>query len=249
LTVVGLKSEFRRGHTPDFAYSGTELDALREGINYYRWLIRRMTPWVGRNVVEVGAGIGTFAKYLLAIDGVESLVALEPGKNTFPALRQALESDKRAQPVQAYINQMPALDADTIVAVNVMEHVEDDLAFLHDAHRITSAGANLLLYVPALPSIYGTLDSALDHYRRYTKKSLRSVIESAGWHMREVSYANLPGVLAWFVAGRIMKKTSLTTGDVGTYDRWAIPLISRIESLWSPPIGQSLFAVASKTPR
>jgi 2-polyprenyl-3-methyl-5-hydroxy-6-metoxy-1,4-benzoquinol methylase len=208
-----------------------------------------MTPWVGKNVVEVGAGIGTFAKYLLAVKGVESLVALEPGKNTFPVLRRALEFDKRADPVQAYIDQMPSIDADTIVAVNVLEHVEDDLAFLQHAHRIANASGTLLLYVPALPAIYGTLDSALEHFRRYTKTSLRSAIENTGWHVRELSYANLPGVLAWYVAGRIMKKTSLTPGEVGIYDRLAIPLISRVESLWSPPIGQSLFAVASKTPR
>jgi SAM-dependent methyltransferase len=249
LTAVGLKSEFRRGHTPDFAYSGTELDALREGINYYRWLIRRMTPWVGKNVVEVGAGIGTFAKYLLAIEGVESLVALEPGKNTFPALRQALESDKRAQPVQAYVNQMPPINADTIVAVNVMEHVADDLEFLKDAYRISHAGGTLLIYVPAMPGIYGTLDTALEHYRRYTKKSLSAVIEAAGWKIKSVSYANLPGIIAWYVAGRILKKTSLSGGEVGFYDRWAIPLISRVESIWSPPIGQSLLAIASKPTR
>ena len=208
-----------------------------------------MTPWVGKNVVEVGAGIGTFAKYLLAIDGVESLVALEPGKNTFPALRSALESDKRAQPVQAYINQMPPIEADTIVAVNVMEHVEDDLGFLRDAYRISNSGGTLLLYVPAMPGIYGTLDTALEHYRRYTKKSLRTVVEAAGWTVRDMSYANLPGILAWYVAGRILKKTSLGGAEVGLYDRWAIPVISRLESIWSPPVGQSLLAIGTKSSR
>ncbi len=104
----------------------------------------------------------------------------------------------------------------------------------------------MLIYVPATPAIYGTLDTALDHYRRYTKKSLTAVMEAAGWKIENISYANLPGIVAWYVAGRVMKKTSLSGSEVGLYDRWAIPVISRLESLWSPPIGQSLLAIASK---
>ena len=250
MTMLGqLRSGFRGVPTPNFAYSGSELDALSEGRNYYRSLVESFRPWIGKQVVEVGAGIGTFAQHLLSIETVESLVALEPGKNTFPLLRQRLEGNSRAEPIRAYLHQIPALDADSVVAVNVMEHVENDLDFLQHAHRVTHADGKLLLYVPALPAIYGSLDVALEHHRRYTRKTLRKVMEEAGWFVEKISYVNLPGVLAWYVAGRILRKTSISGAEVGIYDRFVIPLTSRLEKIWSPPIGQSLIAIGSKSLR
>lgn len=237
----------RDGIAPDFAYSGSELEALNEGQNYYGWLVERFRPWLGKNVVEVGAGIGTFALHLLTLADIETLVAVEPATNTFLPLETRLAPHPRATAVQAYISQLPAIGADSIVAVNVLEHVDDHLGFLRDAFRITAGDGRLLLYVPALPQIYGTLDVALEHHRRYTKKSLSAVIEDAGWKVREMRYVNFPGVAAWFIVNRILRQTSLTRDEVRFYDRWIIPVVKRLENHWSPPIGQSLLAIASKS--
>jgi SAM-dependent methyltransferase len=230
-----------------FSYSGTELDALAEAKNYYGWVMRQFEPWLGPTVIEVGAGIGTFSEFLLSSPRVGHLVAIEPATNTFPVLAERFAEDPRVRVISGYLGQhSAALSANAVVAVNVIEHVLDDVAFLGEAKAAVVPGGSLLLFAPALPAIYGSLDEAFEHHRRYTASSLRAAIEDAGWTVRRISYMNIAGIAAWFVAGRILRKTSIAPHDARAYDRFIVPWLSRVESLVPPPIGSNLLAVATK---
>ena len=88
---------------------------------------------------------------------------------------------------------------------------------------------------------------AFEHHRRYTKSTLRGVIEAAGWRPRRLSYMNFPGIAAWFMAGRVMKKTNIAVSEAKTYDRLVVPILSRVESMIEPPIGSNLVAIAQKS--
>lgn len=232
---------------PNFSYSGSELDALAEAKNYYGWLIGQFAPWLGSSVIEVGAGIGTFSAQILSVPSVKRFVALEPGLNTFPHLERRFASDPRVTTARVYLDARLKLEpADSLVAVNVMEHIEDHQGFVANAHASVVKGGALLLYVPATPSIFGTLDVAFEHFRRYTKSSLRACIEGAGWKIERLGYVNMPGVLAWFVAGRVLKKRGLSARDTIFYDRFIVPWVFRLESIAEPPVGQSLIAIARK---
>ena len=140
----------------------------------------------------------------------------------------------------------PTLRADTIIAVNVLEHVEKDLEFLRAAHTGLVPGGKLLILVPALPAIFGSLDRAFDHYRRYTRPVLRSALVKAGFEIDDLYYLNGIGVAAWFVAGRVLGRTTLGRNQVRFYDRWVIPWLSRVEKIIHPPVGQSLFLIARR---
>jgi SAM-dependent methyltransferase len=230
-----------------FHYSGQELDALAEARNYYAWVLRQFEPYIGAQMIEVGAGIGTFSEFILSVPRVEKLVAIEPAANTMPHLQQRFASNTRVEVRPGYLaDNLAGLDGDALVAVNVMEHVPDDDQFLRDAFTAIRPGGHLLLFVPALPAIFGTLDVAFEHHRRYTRTSLRAVIEGAGWKSVRISYMNLPGIAAWFIAGRILRKKSIAAGDAKTYDRLVVPLLSRLESVVEPPIGSNLVAIARK---
>ncbi|MGQ0712517.1 MAG: class I SAM-dependent methyltransferase [Gemmatimonadaceae bacterium] len=231
---------------PAFAYSGTELDALTEARNYYQMLIRRFAPHLGRRVIEVGAGIGTFAAALLENVEVDQLTLIEPAHNNYPLLRDRFVRDSRVRTLPGYLEaHASTLSGDALVAVNVLEHVEDDVAFLRAARSVLAPErGRLLLFVPALPWLYGTLDSAFDHYRRYTRRMLRERLAAAGFAPLVLRYVNLPGVLGWFIAGRILRRTTLTPRAVRLYDRFVLPLTTMIESVWEPPLGQSLLAIA-----
>lgn len=232
---------------PKFSYSGSELDALAEAKNYYRWLTGQFAPWLGSSVIEVGAGIGTFSQQILGVPSVKRLVALEPARNTFPHLERRFADDPRVTTTRAYLEPTLKLEpADSLVAVNVMEHIEDHDSFVANAYASVVKGGALLLYVPATPSIFGTLDTAFGHFRRYTKRSLRACIERAGWTIEQLSYVNMPGVLAWFLAGRVLKKKAISTREAIFYDRLVVPWVFRLESIAEPPAGQSLIAIASK---
>jgi hypothetical protein len=73
------------------------------------------------------------------------------------------------------------------------------------------------------------------------------VIEAAGWKIERVSYMNLPGIAAWFTAGRIFRKTNIAPGETRTYDRLVVPWLSKLETIFPPPIGSNLVAIAKKT--
>ena len=231
----------------DFNYSGSELDSLAEAKNYYAWVMKQFEPHLGPTVVEVGAGIGTFSDCLLRSPKVKELVAIEPGGNTFPLLQKHFNGDSRVTALDGYLSDhYQSLRANAVVAVNVLEHVKEHESFLKEARSATVTGGSLCLFVPALPAIYGTLDTVFEHYRRYTRSSLRQVIEAAGWKVERVSYMNFPGIAAWFTAGRILKKTNIAASDARTYDRFVVPWLSRLESIVPPPIGSNLVAIAKK---
>jgi FkbM family methyltransferase len=230
-----------------FSYSGTELDSLAEAKNYYTWVMKQFEPFAGPQMIEVGAGIGTFSEFVLSVPRVERLVAIEPAENTFPHLEARFRANGRVEVRKGYLSDhRDSLSADALVAVNVLEHVPDDSAFLRDAFASVKQGGHLLLFVPALPAIFGTLDVAFEHHRRYTRTTLRAVIEGAGWKPLRISYMNMPGIAAWFAAGRILRKTSIAAGDAKAYDKLVVPWLSRLESVIEPPIGANLLAVAQK---
>ncbi len=231
----------------EFNYSGTELDSLAHAHNYYAWVLRQFEPYLGAKVVEVGAGIGTFSQFLLSVPRVKELVAIEPGANTYPHLQERFAGNPRVRTVRGYLGEhYSSLAANAVVAVNVLEHVADHEAFLRQAHDGTVSGGALLLFVPALPGIFGTLDKAFEHERRYTRASLRNVIASTGWNVKRVTYMNFPGIAAWFLAGRVMKKTHIAAAEAKAYDRLVVPWLSRIESIVAPPIGANLIAIATR---
>lgn len=232
----------------DFVYSGSELESLAGARNYYRWLLRRFSPYLGAEVIEIGAGTGTFSELLLSLPQVKRLVAIEPSANNFPLLSKRLEGDARVRVVKGYLeDSAPPESADSLVAVNVLEHIERHDEFLRRTWEVARPNGTLLLFVPAMPAIFGSLDRAFEHFRRYTRASLRERIESANWRIESLAYMNLPGILPWFVAGKVLRRTSIAGGEARLYDRLVVPVAAAIEDRVSVPIGQSLIAIARKT--
>jgi len=230
-----------------YAYVGTELYALAEANNYYRWVINRFAPFMGKRVIEIGAGIGTFSSSILTHTTVSELVIVEPGDNLVPLLQKRFAGEPRVRIVHGYFQDLKSsASADSIVLVNVLEHVAEDRALLSDVHEVLTPGGTLLLLVPALSLLYGTLDVAFGHYRRYSKPSMADKLQEAGFQILFLSYFNLPGILGWFLTGRVLRRGTLKPRQVRLYDRWVVPWLSRLEGRWAPPLGQSLMAIARK---
>ena len=231
----------------DFAYSGTELDAVAEAHNYYRWITDRFAPFLGRRIAEAGAGIGTVSELLLQRAAPEAMLLIEPDRGNAQALKRRFAKDPRVSVHHGYLEDAdPAFAADTIVAVNVLEHVGRPAGFLDAAYERLTPGGALLILVPALPALYGSLDKAFEHYRRYTRPELEKDLSDAGFEIEQLHYMNVVGIAGWFVAGKVMRRTTLGRGQVRFYDRWVIPWLRRVESVVHPPLGQSLIAIARK---
>jgi SAM-dependent methyltransferase len=236
-----------------FAYSGTELDAMSGAENYYRWIIRRFAPFTGREILEVGAGVGTFASHLLAAlphgpSGPQLLTLIEPAGNLYPTLESRFKNNPWVTTLQGDLETCAdSLRPDTEILVNVLEHVKDDEACLALLHRILQPGGHLLIFVPALPWLYGSLDAAFEHHRRYTRAELERKLRAAGFELREMRFVNLPGVAAWWFSGKILRRKTITPGAVHFYDRWVFRPWSGIEDVCAPPLGQNLLAIARRS--
>src|SRR6266542_189770 len=233
-------------HADDFVYSGSELGAMRTASNYYRWLLSRFAPYLRGTVLEVGAGIGTFSSQILTLQTVSKLIAIEPDRSAHALLVSRFGDFPKFEARLGDLESFGLAPADSLVAVNVLEHVADDDGFLTAAADVVKRGGHLLLFVPAVPRLFGTLDRSFGHHRRYTRLSLEAVLSSTGWTPVQLSYSNFPGILAWLLLGRVLRRGTITEVEARLYDRLVIPWLSRIESRLPPPIGQSLMAVARR---
>ncbi len=228
-------------------YQGNELAAMTHAKNYYRSIFEQFRPFLGPRLIEVGAGIGTFSKVLLRMDGISELTLVEPSANLVSRLRRRFGVERRVRICERLEDlQRRAHHADACVAVNVLEHASDDRGMLTSIYQLLRSEGVCLLFVPALPWLFGSLDRVFGHQRRYTARSLRKVLASAGFRRIRIRYFNFPGIMTWFLVSRILRQRRLHAWSVRLYDRYVIPLIAPIERRWAPPIGQSLVAIAHK---
>ncbi len=139
-------------------------------------------------------------------------------------------------------------EPDSVVMLNVLEHVSDDARALRHIHDVLPPGGRLILLVPAFRSLYGPIDANLGHYRRYTKRSLRSLAEDQGFRVQTLRYFNSVGFLGWWVNAKISRKTEQSETQIKFFDCRIVPLLSRLEAVIPPPVGQSLFAVLTREP-
>jgi SAM-dependent methyltransferase len=223
------------------------LDLLSDTYNYNLWVYSLLRPKIGESVLEVGAGVGNLTRFLL---DRKSVVCLEPDPAYAAALRDLAAMHRNIQVLGTGLAEdgaaaVPGATFDTVLCVNVLEHIRDDVAGLKSLLANLAPGGALLLYVPACPFAFGTLDASLGHYRRYSKRSLRRLAAANGASLRLCRFVNMPGIFGWFWASRVSRDTRIEPRKARFVDRLA-PYISAFERIIPPPIGQSLFAVIVK---
>ncbi len=155
------------------------------------------------SVLELGAGLGVFSEKLAAA-GLERLVLADAEEFFLARLRETYSGRSDVEVIRAELPGALELGepVESAVAMNVLEHIEDDVAALRDLAAVVSPGGTIVLWVPAYMQLYGDFDRKLGHVRRYTPATLRAVVESAGLGVRLVHPVNLLGGLAWWAAVR-----------------------------------------------
>jgi hypothetical protein len=131
------------------------------------------------------------------------------------------------------------------VYVNVLEHIENDLDELRFVFRTLKVGGVLCIFVPALSWLYGNLDKEVGHFRRYHKHQLKGLVQQAGFEIEKIKYFDMPGIVPWYILFVLLKR-SISGNNVSLYDKLAVPLIRKVESIVSPPVGKNLLLVCKK---
>jgi glycosyltransferase involved in cell wall biosynthesis len=225
---------------------------------YNRWLVGRFSPALGRRILEIGAGFGNLTKYLADSGGEapstgrrELVIASDLDPVAVEYLKGAFREEPAVQVESYQFPLAPELRGellgrrlDTIVCCNVLEHIEDDRGTLADMLAILAPGGRLVLLVPALSWLFGSLDRHLHHFRRYEKAELEQKLAAAGFALEDCRFVNRPGVLGWYLNGRILRRRILPRGQLKVF-RLMLPLLRR-EERNPPSFGMSLLAIARK---
>lgn len=221
-----------------------ELGIMANAHNYRKELLRRFEPFLGSTILEVGAGIGFFTELLALRPSTTHLSVIEPD----PTCRAQLEQldlpitiyEKTAQEI------LPAHPISSIVSSNVLEHIEDDTNEIATYFDLLAPGGHFCLFVPARQELYGPIDHAFGHFRRYTRPDLRQKLEQCGFLIKELHYFNLIGYAIWWLNFVVLKKTTFNPAMVKLHDQAIFPVTAAIERHLHAPVGQSLFAIAQK---
>ncbi|HTR40900.1 MAG TPA: class I SAM-dependent methyltransferase [Pseudomonadales bacterium] len=221
-----------------------EFAALSLADNYRAALLREFAPALHRKVLEVGAGIGQITEALLQNPAITRLVSIEPHQTFYSQLVKKFPGHTI---VSGTVENLKGDDHwDSVVSINVLEHIAHDETELKNYHRLLAKNHGALcLFVPARPEIYAPIDKDFGHFRRYTRLELRRKLESAGFEIQRLQYYNIAGYFAWWLNFCLLKKRHFNPGSVRFFDRFIFPLVHGFEShICAPFIGQSLLAVA-----
>ncbi len=228
---------------PDMA---STLDRLDDASKYADWLGDLISPHVRGRVVEIGAGIGTLTERIRS--EAQELTAVEPA----PALCQELKSRFADQPeIEVVQGDLAAVSdlrsCDTVILVNVLEHIEDDREALQQIRSMLASGGRVILYVPAFQALYSEFDRRIGHHRRYRKRELGRRLRAAGYQIDELRHVNTIGFGLWWLGVKTLGQDPGSSPATTLYDRAVVPWQRAIEDRTQPPVGQSLLAVATRS--
>lgn len=212
-----------------------------------RWLYEEIAPFLGRRVLEVGCGLGNFARHLA---DRELYVGTEVEPSAVDAVRP-LFADAPAMRFDVADATSPAfrdygrLGLDTVFSLNVFEHIQDDQAAFDNAYHVLQPGGRLVLIVPAHAWLYGEIDRAIGHYRRYDRRLMAQRMAASGFELERTRYLNAAGALGWFVSARLRRQDTPPAGQLKLFNR-VVPILKAVERAVPPPFGISILGVGRK---
>lgn len=224
---------------------GEILDRLSRAPRFTRWMADVVRPYVGDRVLEIGAGTGNMSLHLMprsvywATDVNSSyLDYLVTLRATRPYMRVGYTDATDAGTLPG------GQHFDTVVCLNVVEHVQDDVGALRNVWTVLESGGRAIVLVPCGPWLYGSLDEVLGHCRRYTQEQLIAVAQQAGFRVERVLKFNRPGVVAWWLNGRILRRKTFGLGQIRVLN--VLTPICRLLDSWLPLPPLSIIAILRK---
>ena len=224
---------------------GLEDDTGVDQRRYKAYQLELMRPYFGRSVLEVGAGLGEFAAQVTGLDR-HVVTDVDPAAVAAMATRFASRPEVEARVLD--LSAPPVglgASVDAVVAINVLEHIEDDAEALRRMASLVHPGGRVVIWVPGYMQLYGEFDRAVGHVRRYTPATLREAFDRAGLRPLEVKPVNFLGGIAWWLTVRRGGVANQRPRLVRTYDRLVVPVTRFVERRVTPPFGQSVLGVTA----
>ena len=219
---------------------------------YNSWLFETLAPFCKDNLLEIGSGIGNISGFL--IQRYSQVFLSDLRQEYCELLQKKFVTGNVVKEIylfdlgeKDFEKKYPQLQTkfDTVLASNVVEHIEDDSMAIGNCHKLLSKRGHAVVLVPAHQWLYNSFDKELGHYRRYTKKKLRTLLEKEGFNVIHTQYFNAAGIFGWWFSGTVLKKKILPQNQLILYNR-LIPLIRFTDKMLLHKCGLSVIAVGEK---
>lgn len=228
------------------------LAALSKARAFNEWMGEQIIPWVKGDMLEIGSGIGNLSELFLQKNFKVTLSDLNP--KYCDSLKESFGHFHNCSGVKSIDMSLPSFEEeykedlsgfDSIVALNVIEHIKDDHLALVNCAKLLKPGGRGIFLVPAFGFLFNRFDRELGHYRRYTSRTLREKMEHAGFRIIHQQYFNMPAMFGWFISGSVLKNKIIPEGQLELYNR-LVPVFRTVDKLFRRRMGLSVIAVGEK---
>lgn len=218
------------------------LNAIEKANKFNRWMYSAIRPSCNGKILEIGSGIGNISHFFFEDNSDITLSDIRQNycdklRNKFPhakVLNFDLVSSDFDEEMKEYFGFF-----DSIFALNVLEHIENDEVALRNARKLLRNGGTLVILVPAYQKLYNRFDKELMHFRRYTASSLSTVFKKAGFSVDGNKYFNFIGIFGWLLSGSIQKNKTIP-GDQMRIFNACVPAFKLFDNLIFNKIGLSV---------
>jgi SAM-dependent methyltransferase len=228
------------------------LEAIASAPRFNDWMYQVTSRRLTGRVLEIGSGIGNISEQYLK-DG-RKLMLSDIRENYCQYLEEKFEQEPTCAGVRLLDLVHPNFDMeyldllgsfDGVFALNVVEHIADDVLAIANAKKLLRKGGRLVILVPAYQALFNEFDRALEHYRRYTEGSLKTVFEKNNLQIVHSQYFNFAAIAGWWFSGNILKKKTIPTGQMRIYNA-LVPIFKIIDKIVFNKVGISVIVEGIK---
>lgn len=229
-------------------YCGNELELFRDAVNWKRYFASRLKPYLGQRVLEVGAGLGTNTRVLCTNDASD-WTCLEPDLVMATNLRKDIAAGLLPGCCSVVTGTTEQLGSgekfDTILYLDVLEHIEDDRGELERAAAHLATDGYLVVLAPAYQWLFSPFDVSIGHYRRYTRRSLNAITPVSA-RLVGISYLDVLGVFLSLANAAILRRSEPSRQMLRVWDRFIIPMSRIVDPITLRSVGRSIVAIWRK---
>lgn len=228
------------------------LSVIAEADNFNRWMYNTIKPYCKGKVLEIGSGVGNISEYFIE-DGF-TIFLTDIRNNYCEVLKQKFSTKKSVLGIE----QIDLVDIDfdkkhakhfgsfdTVFALNVIEHIEDDKMAIANCKKLLAKDGSLIILVPAYEWLYSSLDKELYHFRRYIKNQMSNLFSSNGITVQRSFYFNALGIAGWFAIGKLVRKKIIPISQMSFYNK-IIPIAKLLDAVFFHRVGLSVIVIGEK---
>lgn len=233
-------------------YGERTLAAITAADKFNKWMYETIKPYIKGHLLEIGSGIGNISQFFM-VDKVQCTLT-DLRQNYCDILAEKFKDQPTLEGILKVNLVHPDFDReyahllgkyDSIVALNVVEHIEDDNLAIANCYKLLSKGGHIIILVPAYQVLYNKFDEILEHFRRYTSTSLQRIIKNGNFEIIHNQYFNFIGIAGWIVTGSIMRKETIPEGQMKFYNK-LVPIFKVVDKVVLNKIGLSTICIGRK---